>query len=125
MEVRDDSHIPSFDKDELVVNLSPSFCNALYHDRGEAEVANHHKEGAVVSFVGKTALPCVCEISPSCNGFLKSSKSFIETNGIRWQSLYMVLLTNRMVLVIPTKLRFVLLFEFALFHLSTNSVLIV
>jgi len=83
--------------------LSPSLCSILYYERGTSEAVSHHQEGAVVSFVGKTALPCVCEVPDNFCATVKGVGSFVETNGVRWQSLYMVLLVNVMVLVVPAK----------------------
>ena len=85
--------------------LSPTCCQVLHHERGSVDPASPHKEETIVSFVGKTALPCVCEVTDNGMKAFNGVASFIETNGVRWQSLYMVLLSNLMVLVIPTKSR--------------------
>ena len=100
-EILCDEHCPvKIDEKLSYIALSPAFSQILYNERGCLDESNQ-KEGKIVSFVGKTALPCVCEVSNADKA--KSRNSFIEPNGFQWQSLYMVLLSNQMVLVVPVR----------------------
>lgn len=59
--------------------------------------------GSVVSFVGHTAIPCVCEAPPSSAPLFSNGGSKVVAEGITWQSLYLILLGRHLVLAEPER----------------------
>jgi hypothetical protein len=57
--------------------------------------------GSTVVLVGRTAIPCVCEVPPSSASLFSAAGSKVISAGVTWQSLYLVLLGSHMILVEP------------------------
>jgi hypothetical protein len=59
--------------------------------------------GSVVGLVGRTAIPCVCEV-PAANACLFADGApGVVSEGVTWQSLYLVILGSFMILAEPEK----------------------
>lgn len=58
--------------------------------------------GSVVGLIGKAAFPCVCEVSSSFSN-LFSGRTCVLNEGIRWQSLYLVVVGKWAVLAEPER----------------------
>ena len=59
--------------------------------------------GSVVQLVGKTAFPCVCEVNKESNSLFTDGEAGVISDGITWQSLWMVLMGKYMILAEPVK----------------------
>mmetsp|Transcript_9166 Transcript_9166/g.21853 ORF Transcript_9166/g.21853 Transcript_9166/m.21853 type:complete len:1282 (-) Transcript_9166:104-3949(-) len=59
--------------------------------------------GSVVSLVGRTAFPCVCEVPPACAPLFSPEGAKVVSQGITWQSLYLVVLGWNLVLAEPER----------------------
>lgn len=59
--------------------------------------------GSVVSLVGRTAFPCVCEVPPACAPLFSAEGAKVVSQGITWQSLYLVILGWNLVLAEPER----------------------
>jgi hypothetical protein len=58
--------------------------------------------GSVVTLVGKSAFPCVCEISPTYAS-LFTGRTCVSNEGVQWQSLYLVVVGKYAVLAEPER----------------------
>jgi hypothetical protein len=59
--------------------------------------------GTVLNLVGKVAFPCVCEVPPSSAPLFSEAGAKVVSQGITWQSLYLVLLGTDLILAEPEK----------------------
>lgn len=59
--------------------------------------------GSVVGLVGRTAIPCVCEVPASCLDLLSDNNASVVSNGVKWLSLYLVFLGRFMILAEPER----------------------
>ena len=60
------------------------------------------KPGENISLLGQTAIPCVCEIPQSASSlFSEAAGAKIVAEGVTWQSLYLVLLDQHLILAEP------------------------
>ena len=87
-----------------LAHLSSKFSIAMLDEaessesgKGEAPV-----HGSVVGLIGKAAFPCVCEVSSSFSN-LFSGRSSVLSEGIQWQSLYLVVVGKWAVLAEPER----------------------
>lgn len=82
--------------------ISEHFLNALFEFDGDSSHIDA-TPGKVVSLVGKVALPCVCEVPPSSAPLFSAAGAKVVSQGITWQSLYLVLLGRHFVLAEPDR----------------------
>jgi hypothetical protein len=61
------------------------------------------KPGSVLNLVGNFAFPCVCEVAPSCAPLFSDDGAKVVSQGITWQSLYLVIFGQDLILVEPEK----------------------
>ena len=97
---RTGSTISTLAKDRVHAPISEPFLRILLEDE--------HRQidttpGAIVQLVGQIALPCVCEVSPSCAPLFSPAGAKVVSQGITWQSLYLVLIEHNFVLVEPDR----------------------
>jgi hypothetical protein len=59
--------------------------------------------GSVVSLVGHAAFPCVCEVPDGSASLFSDTEGSLVAAGVKWQSLYLVLLNRYMILAEPAK----------------------
>mmetsp|Transcript_17525 Transcript_17525/g.25932 ORF Transcript_17525/g.25932 Transcript_17525/m.25932 type:complete len:1277 (-) Transcript_17525:60-3890(-) len=59
--------------------------------------------GSVVGLVGRTAIPCVCEVPESCFALLTDETSSVVSDGVKWLSLYVVFYSGYMILAEPER----------------------
>jgi len=59
--------------------------------------------GSVVGLVGRTAIPCVCEVPASCLALLSDKTASVVSDGVKWLSLYLVFLGRFMILAEPER----------------------
>lgn len=59
--------------------------------------------GSVVSLVGHAAFPCVCEVPDVSASLFSDAEASLVAAGVKWQSLYLVLLNRYMILAEPAK----------------------
>lgn len=59
--------------------------------------------GAIVSLAGHAAFPCVCEVPDASASLFSDTESSLVAAGVKWQSLYLVLLGRYMILAEPEK----------------------
>ena len=98
-----DGQVVSIDKSTSVyAPISEHFLRALFDFDGESSHVDTHP-GKLVSLVGHVALPCVCEVPPSCAPLFSAAGAKVVSQGITWQSLYLVMLHNHFVLVEPDR----------------------
>ena len=86
----------------LLSPLADSFHSLLF-DEDTSGTENIPRSGAVVQLVGKTAFPCVCEVTKESNYLFSDSEVSVIAEGIKWQSLWMVLVGQYMILAEPVK----------------------
>ena len=61
------------------------------------------KPGSLVGLIGRAAFPCVCEVSPDAASLFTDKGSCVIAEGIKWQSLYLVILGKYMMLAEPER----------------------
>lgn len=61
------------------------------------------KPGSIKSLVGVVAFPCVCEVPPSMAPLFSAEGAKVVSQGITWQSLYLVLVDENLVLIEPER----------------------
>jgi len=84
--------------------LSNPLCIAMYDEREERNAeSSSPKPGAVVGLVGRVAFPCVCEVSEECATLFTDERACVIADGVKWQSLYLVLLGRYLLLAEPEK----------------------
>lgn len=86
----------------MYAHISEHFSKALFGFDGDA-VHIDAEPGKVVSLVGHMAFPCVCEVPPSCAPLFSAAGAKVVSQGITWQSLYLVLFGRHFVLAEPEK----------------------
>jgi hypothetical protein len=99
---RDGTFVPTLDSDTIFAPLSEHFLTALFEE-GRDEGYVDARPGTVVSLIGQTALPCVCEVPPSSAPLFSEAGAKVVSQGITWQSLYLVLLGRNFVLAEPER----------------------
>jgi len=77
-------------------------------DNGDAESSSRDdsrrpKPGSLVGLIGRAAFPCVCEVSPDAASLFTDKGSCVIAEGIKWQSLYLVILGKYMILAEPER----------------------
>ena len=87
-------------KDRVHAPISEPFLRILLEE-GQRQMDT--TPGAIVQLVGQIALPCVCEVSPSCAPLFSPAGAKVVSQGITWQSLYLVLIEHNFVLVEPDR----------------------
>ena len=65
--------------------------------------SQHPQPGSVVGLVGRAAFPCVCEVSPESSSLFTDKGACVVAEGVKWQSLYLVIMGKYMVLAEPEK----------------------
>ncbi len=65
--------------------------------------SQHPQPGSVVGLVGRAAFPCVCEVSPESSSLFTDKGACVVAEGVKWQSLYLVILGKYMILAEPEK----------------------
>lgn len=78
----------------------------LLIDKSEEEIQSHRdrdqpQPGSVVGLVGRTAFPCVCEVPAANASLFADNVTSVVSEGVKWQSLYLVFLGGYMVLAEP------------------------
>eukprot|EP00551_Chaetoceros_affinis_P004032 CAMPEP_0203678016 /NCGR_PEP_ID=MMETSP0090-20130426/30388_1 /ASSEMBLY_ACC=CAM_ASM_001088 /TAXON_ID=426623 /ORGANISM="Chaetoceros affinis, Strain CCMP159" /LENGTH=1215 /DNA_ID=CAMNT_0050545093 /DNA_START=1 /DNA_END=3648 /DNA_ORIENTATION=- len=95
--------------DRVLLSPLPSPFNSLLFDEevsSSASVVSSDipQTGAIVALVGRAAFPCVCEVSKESDSlFSDGEASAVVSDGIKWQSLWMVLMGKYMILAEPVK----------------------
>lgn len=59
--------------------------------------------GSVVSLVGHAAFPCVCEVPDVSASLFSDTEASLVAAGVKWQSLYLVIVDRFMILAEPEK----------------------
>lgn len=78
--------------------LSKAFCDALTDAPEESSSSERPTPGSIVVLSGRTAMPCVCEVSADMD---TGSGAKMVVEGVTWQSLYLVFFGPDMVLAEP------------------------
>ena len=99
---RDGTFVTTFDSTTIYAPLSEHLLKALCEE-DQDEGYLDARPGTVVSLVGQTALPCVCEVPPSSAPLFSEAGAKVVSQGITWQSLYLVLLGRNFVLAEPER----------------------
>jgi len=80
---------------------------ALLFDEEVSSTANSSgsipKPGDVVKLVGRKPFPCVCEVSEDSEELITDGNACVVAEGVKWQSLYLVMLNKHMILTEPVK----------------------
>lgn len=88
----------------LLSPLPPPFNTYLFdEDISNSVGSDIPQTGAIVQLVGKTAFPCVVEVTKDSNSLFSDGESSIVADGIKWQSLWLVLMGKYMILAEPVK----------------------
>jgi len=90
----------------ILAYLSPCLCASIL-ERGEngdpslsTKKGQPPKPGSSIELIGRAAFPCVCEVSESQSS-LFSSHGATVSEGVTWQSLYLVVVGKYMILAEP------------------------
>lgn len=59
--------------------------------------------GSIVSLVGHAAFPCVCEVPDVSASLFSDTEASLVAAGVKWHSLYLVIVDRFMILVEPEK----------------------
>ena len=81
---RDGTFVTTFDSSSIYAPLSEHLLTALC-DEGRDSGYFDARPGTVVSLVGQTALPCVCEVPPSSAPLFSEAGAKVVSQGITWQ----------------------------------------
>jgi hypothetical protein len=91
------------DGDTIFSPISDDFDNAMFGvDKNDSSFVGI-KTGSVMSLVGKVAFPCVCEVPPSMAPLFSKEGAKVVSQGITWQSLYLVIIDQNLVLAEPER----------------------
>ena len=86
---------------QLLCPLSPTFGEVLFGE-DVSSTANPNPEipqpNSIISLVGRGTFPCVCEVTNETESFFTDGNSLVVAEGLRWQSLHLVLLGKHMIL---------------------------
>ena len=99
--------IPNPDNSKTIFSpISDDFDSALFgidiKNESPSEPADI-KQGSTTSLVGKVAFPCVCEVPPSMAPLFSTEGAKVVSQGITWQSLYLTIVDENIVLVEPER----------------------
>jgi hypothetical protein len=61
------------------------------------------KAGDIVKLVGRKPFPCVCEVTEENQSLVTDGVASLVAEGVKWQSLYLVMLNKHMILTEPVK----------------------
>ena len=91
--------------DRVLLSPLPSpFSSLLINEEVLSSVGSDTPQtGAIVQLVGKTAFPCVCEVTRESSSLFTDGEASVVADGVRWQSLWMVLVGKYMILAEPVK----------------------
>ena len=81
---------------------SNEFCK-IFFEKDAQVMAEQPRAGSVVGLVGNTAIPCVCEVQPNCAPLFSVAGAKVVSEGITWQSLYLVVLDKYLLLAEPER----------------------
>ncbi len=59
--------------------------------------------GSIITLVGRSTFPCVCEVTVHTESLFTDGHSLVVAEGLKWQSLYLVLLGKHMILTETVK----------------------
>jgi hypothetical protein len=91
------------DNNTIYSYISSGTDNAMY-GRDEADTSYvDAKPGSVLNLVAKVAFPCVCEVPPSCAPLFSDAGAKVVSQGITWQSLYLVIFDQDLILAEPER----------------------
>jgi hypothetical protein len=82
----------------LLAPLSNPFQKFLFDEDLSHSINSNYKAGSIVSLVGKIAYPCVCEVKEENDSLFRDGGSYVVSDGIKWQSIYLVIYGNYMML---------------------------
>jgi len=98
------------DDDRTLFTPLSETLNSLFFEEKEGSShlpGNHESQcpltGSVVGLVGRAAFPCVCEVAEECDALFTDKAACVVAEGVKWQSLYLVLLGKYMILAEPEK----------------------
>ena len=100
-------------------SISKSFEKALFDEDQSSDSYVFAEPGTVISLVGHIAFPCVCEVPPSCAPLFSEAGARTVSQGITWQSLYLVILGYNLVLAEPER-RYIISCFYNLFDLGVS-----
>lgn len=100
---RDGSTVVTNDPRTIYSHLSEFFLNATFDEDRDASWHVEAQPGTVVSLIGHTAFPCVCEVPPSSAPLFSEAGAKVVSQGITWQSLYLVILGHNLVMAEPER----------------------
>ena len=83
----------------LLAPLASKFQKLLLDQDPFDSIHSDYKEGSIVSLVGKAAYPCVCEVKEENDSLFQcGGGSYVVSDGIKWQSVYLVISDSHMML---------------------------
>jgi hypothetical protein len=84
----------------IYVSISKDLFSDLFNqDEGNKSPVS----GSIVSLVGHAAFPCVCEVPDVSASLFSGTEASLVAAGVKWQSLYLVILGRFMILAEPEK----------------------
>jgi hypothetical protein len=95
--------VPSQEQKKIFAPVSPPLDNVIFGTDKTVPSYVDTKPGTVLSLVGKIAFPCVCEVPPSSAPLFSEAGAKVVSQGITWQSLYLVIIGHNFVLAEPEK----------------------
>ena len=99
---RDGSLVTTKNNNLVYSQISEYLYSALFgfDEKGSGVSA---QQGSVVSLIGQTAFPSVCEVPQSCASLFSEESAKTVSQGITWQSLYLVVLDHHFILAEPER----------------------
>eukprot|EP00533_Pseudo-nitzschia_delicatissima_P009654 CAMPEP_0116086566 /NCGR_PEP_ID=MMETSP0327-20121206/4921_1 /TAXON_ID=44447 /ORGANISM="Pseudo-nitzschia delicatissima, Strain B596" /LENGTH=1381 /DNA_ID=CAMNT_0003577621 /DNA_START=75 /DNA_END=4220 /DNA_ORIENTATION=- len=88
------------DRKTIFSPISDGFDSALF---GIDDSSDDIKSGSITSLSKMTAYPCVCEVPPSMAPLFSKEGAKVVSQGITWQSLYLTIVGENLVLVEPER----------------------
>jgi hypothetical protein len=100
---QDGTVVPTYKLGVTYASISKSIEIPLLEEDKSADSYVEAHSGSVVSLIGLTAFPCVCEVPSSCAPLFSEAGAKVVSQGITWQSLYLVILGSNLVLAEPER----------------------
>ena len=84
-------------------SISEDLGKAIFDEDESSDSYVFAEPGTMISLVGHIAFPCVCEVPPSCAPLFSEAGAKTVSQGITWQSLYLVILGYNLILAEPER----------------------
>lgn len=94
-------------KRSIFAQVSQSLSDTIFEEEevptSSGQDMNLPETGSIVGLVGRAAFPCVCEVANEHASLFTDKGACVVAEGVKWQSLYLVIMGRYMILAEPEK----------------------